>query len=78
MKYHIDLKFVIEATDPDDTQIKLKQILSKILLTEDLDIFLKNPSEPGYARLKKEPKDVTHITQLSMRKPSNQRLFNKF
>lgn len=78
MKYHVDMKLVFEATDPNDTQIKLKQVLSKILLTQDLDIFLKNPYEPGYARIKKDPKDVKHITQLSMRKPPNQRLFNKF
>ena len=78
MKYHVDMKLVFEANDPEDTQIKLKQVLSKILLTEDLDIFLKNPTDSEYTRIKKDPEDVKHITQLSNRKPSNQRLFNRF
>ena len=78
MKYHVDMKLVFEATDPNDTQIKLKQVLSKILMAKDLDIFLKNPDDSGYARVIKNKEDVKHITQLSMRLPSNQRLFNRF
>ena len=78
MKYHVDMKLVYEATDPEDTQIKLKETLKKIIMDNDLDIFLKNPDNSGYDRLVKEPIPQKHITQLNNRKPSNQKLFNRF
>lgn len=53
MKHHIDLKFVYESRDIDDTHQKLKDTLKQIINTPNLDIFLKNPNAPGYGRLMK-------------------------
>ena len=54
MKYHVDIKLVYEATDPNDTQIQLKETLKQIIDQTGLDIFLKRPGLEKYNRVVKE------------------------
>jgi len=50
-KFAVDVKLVFNAVDPNDTQIKLKQVLKQIMDIPDLDIFLREPNVDRYDRL---------------------------
>ena len=53
MKYHIDLKFVYEAIDDNETQIQLKETLKQIIDKPGLDIFLRDPGSRRYDRVRR-------------------------
>ena len=51
MKYHADIKLVITADNINETQPILKQILTRMIDTPNIDIFLRDPGSERYDKV---------------------------